>query len=143
MVNRTSENENLALGRHYALFEDAWPQTISLMASRKWSNIQVSDLHYEVQSSLFSDDLSDIDHLTVSVLIANFNPDEFEEWLAGLCTKLVEGTLDRVWLNEQKFVKQLSDQLQMKIKVVWTLPSDKPGPADHSSLHVGVVICAK
>lgn len=143
MVGRTNENDNLALGRHYVLFDGEWSPTISLMTSRKWSNIQVSDLHYEVQSSLFSDNLDDIDHLLVSMFIANFDPKEFENWLAELGTKLVESSLDSDWVNDQKFSKQLSDKLKMKVKAVWTLPADKPGPADHSSLHIGVIICAQ
>ena len=37
-------------------------------------------------------------------------------------------------------IYRLDQKLQMRIKVVWTLPSDEPGPADHSSLHVGIVL---
>ena len=143
MVGRTNVNDNMALGRHYMLFDGEWPTTISLMTSRKWSNVPVADLHYEVQSSLFSDNLDDIDHFLVSMLIANFDPKEFEEWLAELGTNLVQGSLDESWLNDQKFSKQLSDKLKMKIKAVWTLPADEPGQADHSSLHIGVIICAQ
>ena len=138
MVNRT--HDSLALGRHYALFDENWPIEMSLMASRKWSNIHVNNMHYEIQSSFFSENLDDIDHLTVSVLLSTYDAKTFEEWLADLCSKLVADNLDADWLNNQKLAQDLNQQLRMRIKVVWTLPSDEPGPADHTSLHVGIVI---
>ena len=138
MVNRA--NDSLALGRHYALFDENWPNEISLLASRKWSNIHVNNMHYEIQSSFFSENLDDLDHLTVSVLLASYDAKTFEEWLAELCSKLVLDDLKPEWLNNQKLAQDLDQKLQMRIKVVWTLPSDEPGPADHSSLHVGIVL---
>ena len=132
----------MALGRHHAFFgQSEWPNEISLMASRKWTNIHIKDLHYEVQTSFFSDNLSELDHLTACVFIKLFDENTFIQWVSEVCKLLVTDSLTENWMSSQTFNQQLNEQLKMRIKAVWTLPSDEPGPADHTSFHIGMIIC--
>lgn len=140
-MNESSASDSYALGRHHQLLGKAnWPNEISLMASRKWTNIPIKEMHYEVQSSFYSDNLSDLDHLTASVFIKLFNDDTFITWLTEVCNKFVAGTIVESWFSEQEFTQQLSRQLQMNITAIWSLPSADPGPADHTSFHIGMII---
>ena len=139
----TSQRSNdMALGRHHTLFGENWPTEISLIASRKWINVPIKDSHYEVQSSFFSENLTDIDHFTVSVFIALSNEDRFFHWLSDNCNQLVEGKKAENWSSDHEFSHQLLAKLQMKINAIWTLPADEPGPTDHTAIHVGFIICS-
>ena len=122
------------------LFDDAWPEAICIMASRKWPNILVNNLLHEVQSTFFRAELAEGVHDCVNTFLALFDEREFEDWLGRACSRLMVNDLKEDWFTEQKVNIELKDRFQVRIAAALTLPAAHPNPSDVRSLHVGFII---
>ena len=122
------------------MFDDAWPETIRSMATRKWGNININNSPYEVQSTFFRNGLSDSMHDAITMYLLMCQPNVVESWLGSVCSRLLSDELDEDWFAEQEVNRDLRDRYQVRICAVLTYPADRPGNQDVQSVHVGFIL---
>ena len=141
MINRSNETSpTLALGRLEANFRDTDPDRIFQMATRIWPNVTINGAMYEVQTTFYSTEMSDLDHQLVSWFCASFDNHTFLTWVSSVGDRLVNGTLTHDWFKNQTLNRAFMDRFQVDFWCVATLASHLPGPQDDQALHLCFVL---
>ena len=109
------------------LFADSWPQEMSLMACRKWANLSVNNELYEVTSTFMNNKSCPVEPDTVQTFLALYNEPKFTDWLAAVCSGLLNDSLDKEWFENQDIYTKLRDRFECQIQAVMTFPPDGLG----------------
>ena len=143
MVIRGGTGPTLEFGDKSICFNDDWPDVIYLMATRKWEHVQINESVFELQTTFFSGQMSELDHGLVSTFLTTVAVDEFRAWASTVGTAFIKSELTRDWLSEQSLNFDLNGRFQVQMTGVTTLPSDRPTGSDDKSLHLGFIITGR
>ena len=140
MVILGGTNPTLEFGDKSICFNDDWPDVIYLMATRKWEHILIDGGAYELQTTFFSGQMTELDHGLVSTFLTTVANDEFRAWASTVGTRFVKNELTRDWLSDQSLNFDLNGRFQVQMTGVTTLPSSPPTGSDDRTLHLGFII---
>ena len=140
MVVRTVSDPTLELGHKSVCLVEDWPDTIFLMATRKWEHVLINDIHYELQTSFFSGTMAELDHGLVSWFFTSIANDEFREWASVVGTKFAKNEITKNWLQDQTLNFDLNGRFQVQMIAITTMPSSSPTGIDDKSLHLGFIL---
>ena len=140
MVIHGRTDSTLEFGDKSICFNDDWPDVIYLMATRKWEHILIDGNPFELQTTFFSGQMSELDHGLVSTFLTLVANDEFRVWASTVGTKFIKEELTKNWLSDQTLNSDLNNRFQVQMTGVTTLPSGPPTGSDNRSLHIGFIL---
>ena len=140
MVVQGGTGPTLEFGDKSICFNDDWPDVIFLMATRKWEHILIDGNAFELQTTFFSGQMTELDHGLVSTFLTTVANDEFRVWASTVGTRFIKEELTRDWLSEQSLNFDLNGRFQVQMTGVTTLPSGPPTGSDVRSLHLGFIL---
>ena len=140
MVAQNEHNPTFEIGQKAICLDDSWPDTISLMATKKWSNISINGTIYELQTSFFSGEMPDLDHELVAVFLSSIRTSIFEAWASRVGTNFARNEITKTWLDNQDINADLTRIFRTRCSAILTFPSSRPGPEDVRSLHLGFIL---
>ena len=140
MVVRDNTGPTLEFGDRSVCFNEEWPDVIYLMATRKWEHIIIDGSAFELQTTFFSGQMTELDHGLVSTFLTTVANDEFRVWTSTVGTKFIQGELTRAWLSDQTLNFDLNGRFNVQMTGVTTLPSSRPTGSDDRSLHIGFIL---
>ena len=140
MAVQDTPDPTLVLGRKSVCFLDGWPNTIFLMATRKWEHVIIDEIPYELQTSFFSGTMSELDHGMVSWFLSFVDNSEFREWASTVGTKFAKEEITQDWLKDQTLNSDLESRFKVQIIGITTIRSSCPTGSDDKSLHLGFIL---
>ena len=140
MVVQRTVDPTLELGQKSVCLNDDWPDTIFLMATRKWEHVLVNGTPYELQTTFFSANMSELDHGLISHFLTSVDNDEFRDWASTVGTKFAKDEITNDWLKDQALNFDLNGRFQGQMVGITTIPSSCPTGSDDKSLHLGFIL---
>ena len=124
-ITRTTEDGDFP--KKQKLFATSWPEEMSLMAWRKWANLSVQNELYEVTSTFMNNKSCPVEKDTVQTFLALYDELKFTDWLAKVCTGLLDDSLAGEWFENQDISTTLRERFECQIQAVMTFPPDGLG----------------
>ena len=123
MVIVDTQQQESGIKRQYALFETCWPLHFEFSGCYA-CNMRVGDTNRAVEAAFLDHDLTEEQHRELNIFLVSYDRSDFRGWCEEVIDRLIANDLDKEWLNNTGFARDLNQNLGVHVSVVFNFSPD-------------------